>query len=471
MFVAVACAGLRMTFVFVRHQPCYDGGRMPWPRAPLRILGGTAALVLVAGLLGCGKGTHAKPDGGDGSLATPDAQAGWPRSFDVVAVLSGDGSTALPPTSRFTLVLDPGSGLAIAGANGRGAVITVTTDDTRRFRSSVQFYAQDENPNVCSGAEGVRYDGFDVTVTDAGLTGSATGAASISCGDCSFLVPFSATLSGVPDRTPPTLRAAGSALATPFDAFGVRASEPLPVTASARLVADDGATITLIPTVMTGDVPLIVGFSKPDVVLRSGQGYAVTFDGLVDFAGLSDPGGPPLRVGAFPAAPIIPEDGFESVTGNTLGGAMVVTTGEALPTIAGSASLYVGQPGAPGLDASNGRSLLVKLARQPGDTRLRFSYRGVSVGTQPGFSGAIRVGSEGATPGPFESFPGVTGAPEMLTLTVAGSPVYASAVATKDLELPVDATDEVLVSIVPNDFTCGPTRISSGLLIDDLRLE
>ena len=447
---------------------------MPGPRAPVLLtLGGTLARLIIIGasLIGCGKGTQAKPDGGDGSVIPNDVPPVGMRSFDVVAVLSSDGSTKTPATSRFTLVLDPASGRAIVGANGRGAVITVTSDDGRRFRSSNEFWAEDDIADACSGAEGVRYDRLDVTVSAAGLTGSATGAASISCGDCSFFVPFSATLTGATDKTPPTLRAAGVVPTTPFAAFGLRASEPLPATVTARLVGDDGASISLIPTVMDGDVPLVVGFTKPDVVLRAGQGYVVTLDGLVDFAGLADTAGPPLRVAAFPSAAIVSEDGFEAVTATTLGGAQVVRTDGALPPIAGSTSLYLGQPGAPGLDASNGRSLLVKLARQAGDTKLRFSYRSVSAGAQPSFSGAVRIGSEGAMPGPYGSFPGIAGTPETLTLTVSGQPVYASAVAAMELALPADVTDEVLVSIVPNDFSCSPARFTGGLLIDDLRLE
>ena len=394
------------------------------------MLAGTLALAVVSWCGGCGKTAQKNPDGGDGSLTmvdagTPDAPATGMRAFDVVAVLRADGSTSLPPTNRFTLVQDLSALRMIAGGNGRGAVVGVTTSDGRTFRSTGGFAVGADNADACSGPEDIRYDSFEVTISNGSLTGTATGAATISCGDCAFMVPFSATLTGAPDKTLPTLRASGAAPATSFDSFSLVASEPLPATATAKLVADDGAAIDLIPQITSGDVPFISAFSKPDVVLRAGQGYVVTLDGLVDFAGQSDKVGPPLRFTAFVAAPTVPEDGFESATGSVLGGAMVMTDG-ALPAIAGHTSLYIGTQGAPALDAPNGRSLAIRLARQAGDTKLRFSYRVVAPQSATLISALVRVGSEGASPGdPIYGIGNMATPTEKLM--VGGNPVFASA--------------------------------------------
>jgi hypothetical protein len=429
---------------------------------------------------GCGKGAQAKPDGGDGSLTTtpdatsiPDALSGARHAFDVTAALHATGGvtgSGLPATNSFTLVLDADARLAIAGGNGRGAVVAVATDDGRTYRSTAPFTVGAPIADGCSGPEDVTYSGFDVTIAGGSLTGTATGNASISCGDCIFVVAFTAKLSGRADATAPTLRASAFLPTTPFDPIAVLASEPLPSTATARLVADDGAAIDLMPTAMDGALPLIVGFTKPDVVLRAGQGYVVTLDGLVDFAGHVPPADPPLRLTSFPAAPVVAEDGFESATGSTLGGAMVMTAG-ALPAIAGNTSLYIGGPGAPGLDASNGRSLSVKLARKAGDTALRFSYRVVAASAQPVFQGAFRIGSEG---GPAGTLVYGIGNPQGTTemLTVAGKAAYASPVAQNDVPLPADTTGEVLFVIEPSSTTCFRGGLgATGLLIDDLRLE
>jgi hypothetical protein len=434
------------------------------------VLAGMLALLAAPWAGGCGSKTQAHADGGDGSFPiTPDAPAGGRHAFDVVAVLRADGSSNLPPTNIFTMVLDVDALRMIAGGNGTAAIVGVTTSDGRTFHSAGTFTVGGDG-TVCSGVTGVQYDSFEVTVAGGSLTGTATGSANISCGDCSFFVPFGATLTGTADATPPTLRGTGFTPANPFDPVGVMTSEPLPAGATARLVADDGAAVDLVPTIVDGIEPLVVGFTKPDVVLRAGQGYTISLDGLVDFAGHTDPSGTPLRLVAFPAAPAVAEDGFESAAGSVLGGAMVMTAGP-LPAIAGNTSLYIGGTGAPALDSSNGRSLMVRLARQAGDTKLRFSYRVVSTVAQAYFSGTLRVGSEGASPGtPVYSFGNAQAVSEMIT--VAGQTAYAGPISTQETPLPADATDQVLLVIAPNIFSCGPRPFANaGLLIDDLRLD
>jgi hypothetical protein len=439
---------------------------------------GTLGLLAIScvGAAGCGKGAEKNPDGGDGSLtmldtATSDAPAKGMRAFDVVAVLRADGSTSLPPTNRFTLIQDLDAPRMIVGGNGRGAVVGLTTSDGRTFQSTGGFAVGEGSPDACSGPENIRYENVAATITDTSLTGTASGSATISCGDCSFMVPFSAILTGTRDKTLPTLRASGPAApATPFDPFSLVASEPLPATATAKLVADDGATIDLIPQITSGDVPFIGSFSKPDVVLRAGQGYVVSFDGLIDFAGQSDNVGPPLRLTSFVAAPTVPEDGFESATGSVVGGAMIMRAG-ALPAIAGNTSVYIGPKGAPGLDAPNGRSLMVRLARQAGDTNLRFSYRVVA--SQPTIlvPATVRVGSEGASPGDaIYAIGNMSNRTEMLT--VGGASVFASVAAVMQVPLPADATDGVLFTIVFNTVSCFPDGLQdAGVLIDDVRVE
>jgi len=422
---------------------------------------------------GCGKASQANHDGGDGSISPGDAFGGGKRSFDVVAVLRGTGipsGNPPPPSNTFTLVLDVDARQAIAGGNGRASVVGITSSDGRTFRSSDEFSVGDASQSACSGQQDVHYQGFEVTVSGGALTGSATGVADISCGDCSFTVPFAATLTGSADKTRPTLHISSAVPVTPFDGFNLTVSEPLPATATARLVGADGTGVDMVPVIGTGAVPLIAEFSKPDVVLRSGQAYFVTLDGLVDFAGNAAVADPPLGLAAFPMAPLVAEDGFESATGTTLGGAMVVTGGAALPVISGSTSLYIGTPGAPGLDVSNGRSLAVHLARQAGDTMLRFSYRIVGTSASPSFPGNVRVGSEGASPGQvIYSFTTPTATD---TLTIGGQPAYAGVATTMTVALPGDATDQVLVDVTPEGFLCGLRGITTGgLLIDDLRLE
>ena len=170
----------------------------------------------------------------------------------------------------------------------------------------------------------------------------------------------------------------------------------------------------------------------------------------------------------FAAAPAAPQDGFESATETTLAGAMVMTDGP-LPAIAGNTSVYVGAAGAPLLESSGPTTLTVRLARQPDDKQLHFSYRVISTTMEASFYGMVRAGSEGALATPTYYWLDAPGPQE--PLTVAGKPVFASPVVTTHLPLPADVTDEVVVAISGVAPSCPPSPPPAGVLIDDLGLD
>ena len=432
------------------------------------------ALAAIPFLVGCGKDGQAKADGGDGASFTPDGAIGpiaGMHAYDVTAVLTASKGPPPGPTNAFTLIVDADARLAIAGGKGRGAKVPLTTTDGRTFRASGGFTVGGD-AETCSGVVEMRYDALEVAVTDRALTGTASGTAYISCGDCSIPVAFTAKLTGTTDETPPWLLAFGLVPASPFDSFEVVASEPLPARATARLIADDGAAIDLVPdTIELATPPIVVGFLKPEVVLRAGQGYVVALDGLVDFAGNAERSAPPLRLAAFGDAPLVPEDGFESaVAGTEVGGALVMAGGP-LPPIAGNTSVYMGSAlGVPRGVAAPVRALSVRLARQAGDTMLRFTYRSVGVAMPPLFSGYLQVGAAGGVPGPaVYSF--AAGGPTE-TVMVGDQPVVVSAASTMTVPLPADVTDEALLVITSSFGECGGVREPpAGLLIDDVTLE
>ena len=121
-----------------------------------------------------------------------------------------------------------------------------------------------------------------------------------------------------------------------------------------------------IPLSVDGIEPLVVGFTKAE---RRPAGRAGLHRLRSTASSTSPvrriPSGTPLRLVAFPDAPTVAEDGFEVRHSQPVGGAMVMTAGP-LPAIAGNTSLYIGGMGAPALDAPNGRSLMVRSARQAG---------------------------------------------------------------------------------------------------------
>jgi hypothetical protein len=426
---------------------------------------GLASLVVMCAV-GCGAKTLT-PDAG--SFVGPALAGGW-RAFDVVAALTGTSNSAassLPASNRFTLIADADQGIVLAGGSGSGLALAASIHgDT--IVSGTTFMVGGESFG-CTPPQSVQYDSLTVTVDEAGsLGGTASGLVNVSCGGCPDSVPFTAVLTGNTDGTAPTLLGPGPV--DPFDPFRLMASEPLPATATARLVAEDGTTIDLLAVIADeGPVPMVLGFYNPGIVLPAGHTYSVPLDGLVDFAGHVNQTALSLPSTPFAPAPLVPQDGFETATGTTLGGAMVMTAG-ALPVIAGNTSLYVGAAGAPLLESSGPTTLTVRLARQPDDKQLHFSYRVISTTMATPFYGMVQVGSEGGLATPTISWLDAVGPAE--TLTLAGKAAFASPILTADVQLQAYVSDEVVVAISGVAPSCGPRPApTAGLLIDDLRLE
>jgi len=446
-------------------------------------------VVLTAGLAAaCSRPSPGRADAG----ATGGNDAGSPvaarQSFDVVATIyvgtldvgdAGAPSTLQAPP--FTLVLDPEAGHAFVGG-GTNVEVPLTTGasgdlDLGPFTVSVV---------ATTISTQVAFTGAEVAASTAALSGTGSGP-SPDCPKC----PFLAQLTGVPDVTPPKLLGFG-APANPFVSFGVGASEPLLPTAAARLVGEDGTAIDLVPAIVSGD--FVTGFDKPNVVLPTGVGLTLGVDQVVDFPGLHASSDPPLRFAYFPTPPLVPQDGFESATGATLGGADVVgasssTDGGTAPDagvggphpISGMRSVYVGGRCAPSpTGAMVDRSLFVRLAVPAGATKLEFSYQfvafaGLRIPGLPAASGTVRVGSVGKTPF-LQELASLNSDVLMSTDPWPdGRSLAVTGVGTEEVALPSDVTSEVLVQI-DADSSCGSSggpvgNLPGGVLIDDLRVE
>src|SRR6185503_18872949 len=134
-------------------------------RKPSTLAAAALGLLVACWSAGCGKKTEAKADGGDGSVTLGDAPVVGRRAFNVVAVLKADGGVSnVPQTNSFTLVLDVAAGLAIAGANGSGEIVGVSSADGRTFHSAGAFTASAGDGSGCSSATQVRYDNFEFSL-------------------------------------------------------------------------------------------------------------------------------------------------------------------------------------------------------------------------------------------------------------------------------------------------------------------
>jgi hypothetical protein len=273
-------------------------------------------------------------------------------------------------------------------------------------------------------------------------------------------------LTGVPDTEAPTLSLAASGNPTdPWASLWVVASEPVPGDQMRPVLRSaTGDVLTFDSTEATDRFFAIL--EKPRLMLRYGEQYQITFDGITDFAG-----NPASWIGdatftTRPPPPFVLPDGFESVTDDTLGGA-VVLSGAGAPTINGARSLYI--PPVASLPASGFvTQLALRLPVSSTSTLVRFNYRIVNPGDMSGVylviasvGGMIETVSLGPTGG--TTTPATIGQDQ-----VAVGPPAPAAIA-----LPPDAHDEVVFArIASQPSSCGgpPPAPVPGIIIDDLRV-
>jgi hypothetical protein len=282
----------------------------------------------------------------------------------------------------------------------------------------------------------------------------------------------SMSLTGVNDTEAPVFLAASVAAdrTDPFSSFTLIASEPLPPDARPMLVGQSG-DFAFVPSTADG---FVATFFQPKLP-RYGEQYRVAVDGVVDFAGNAARVGAgvgstgEIRFTTRAAPPLVAEDGFESATGATLGGAQVIS-GAGAPVIAGTRSLYIPETtnNTAGWSALQQTQLALRLPLAPGDTVVRFAYREVN----PNGFGAtsVLIASPGGTIARAE----LTWSPAMTTSAIIGqSQVELGPLKTAEIALPSDAATEIVIARIAGGITCSnlPVPPFAGLIIDDLRAE
>ena len=419
----------------------------------------------------------ASPDGHDASpdAGSPDASADLTpaftgrRSFFVTSTVTltqpDAQATGVPATHTFTLVLDGDARRAWLGSKQGENVATFTaTGGSLHIDKSVFF-------NFSCGND-VSYDDLTFTLdANGGVTGQARGKVDYIVTDLGGTLDATMSLAGVADTVAPTFTASAASPIDPFTAVDFLASEPLPTTTTAAMIAGDGERVPLASHAANpgndGSVVSILG--TPKVILQFGQTYDVQTSGLTDFAGNQSAGD--LQLTTVAAPPLLAEDGFESATGTMLGGALLLGNGNAA-VIDGTQSLYVpadnAPVGGPGATAA-APPLTLRLALAAGDTVLRFSYRAVGDGVWPAF----QIGSVGAA-ATFVALTRAAAATTMVSLplntTSAVGPVQQA-----EIPLPPTAHGEIFLErYVTGSLGCGgglPFPGYAGIIIDDVRAE
>ncbi|HMF43565.1 MAG TPA: hypothetical protein VKQ32_22985 [Polyangia bacterium] len=423
--------------------------------------GGGPGGVTTAGAGGAGGGIGT--GGAGGTLFTGR------RSFVVTSTLDLGGNpapTGAPTSHVFTMVVDGDMATAILGAGIQGFVSPIQPT-AGGFRVTAPMTL----PIPGAPAWFVYYTDLTFALDPTGLlNGSGSGQLTLNGGGgCNRNYNSAATMSltGTPDTVAPVLTIASAGdLTDPFSSFGVVSTEPLPgQTARPVLRAASGDTVVLSPSFTPSDT-FLTGFDKPAVVLRFGEQYSIDLTGMTDFAGNAAvaPTTDGLGFTTVAAPPLVAADGFESVTGATLGGAQVLS-GAGDPVINGTHSLYVPSetPTTP-----TKTELALRLPVSPGKIVVRFAYRNVNLSSATNTYFAIGSVGGSIVIGLLPSDTGAT-----TTGTIAGTQVLLGPLGTMTIDLPADVTDEIVLERVAQVVACPgfPASPTQGIIIDDLRIE
>lgn len=442
-----------------------------------------ALAAVLLGLAACGSsggGNCGAADGSaaDGGAADGDAAAdgGW-RAFDVTATMTLTPSSdeagswlSFPTAVKLTVAVNPQTGAVTSGGrNGFGwSSLSPAADggfESTSWNANVDF------SDGCGGVASISLDRVTFTIDGETLRGTATGTARYTTSGAMVLMTnLTATLVGVPDVTPPTLSVPEGDV-DPLVRLSLVASEPLPDTASASLEgAPGGDVVPLSDLEISNQSRAAYAFSVSPNELRYGETYTLQADELTDFAGHAL--GAPISFKTRAAPPLVPEDGFESVTGTMFAGAGVLRGGPLMP-ISGQTSLMLntGFGGGFGfLPYDLGPSVAVRLAVSPGDTVVRFAFQLIAPDPvdQATFDGPVLVGTPGGMVGPSRELSATSFT--RTTLPSLGD-IFLSPVSTVEMPLPAGSSGEITFEIVGRTFACMRPPSPTVLVIDDLRVE
>jgi hypothetical protein len=416
--------------------------------------------------------------GADSDASTTDApHAAAYQVTATIDTLTPDPSQGgewdqFPRTATFTLDWDGTSDTGYVGGGGVFSVTSLHARDGGSYEPGGDIWAIGVPFDAdCRGRAILAFDrANELSIDEDGvLHGSATGHAYVRTSAAGLSADAHVTFTGVPDTTAPTFTFPKSPV-DPLAPLAFVPSEALPGADSASVVgAMSGDVVPLAKGLIATASDALADVHVAGIALRYDETYRLVTDALPDFAG-NVPAPVSFTTRATP--PLVPEDGFESVTGTMFGGAGVLNGGP-LPPLAGQTSLLLntGYGGGFGfLPYDLGPSLVVRLTVAPGDTVVRFDSELIAPDPidAASFDGELRIGAVG---GPVSVSHGVAGTEfTKVTLPQLGD-VYVSPVKTIELPLPAGAQGEITFEIVGTIDLCEQPPPPTVLVIDNLRVE
>ena len=407
--------------------------------------------------------------GGGGALdAAWDVAFAGRRSFEVTSHVATGGVEIV---HAFTMTLDPDQRIAIIGTPGDGDVMDVeqTAGGGLRLPLGVGRTIAFSIPAVEACGASIIYDNFSFIIDSSGrLSGTGHGQWATYATGGGTNLPVTMVMEGVPDADPPTLSlVAGGDLADPWTPLWVVASEPLPAGQPRPALRSTGGDFQAFES-QSNNEPFVAVLARPARMLRFGDQYRVTFDGITDFAGHAPTSAASATFTTRPPPPLVTADGFESVTDETLGGARVLS-GAGAPTISGARSLYLAPVDSLGT-GSTVTQFALRVPIAPGNTVVRFAYRAVNPGDTSNIYYVVASvgGPIGTAVLPADVGSATTPA------TIDQTPVTLGPIQTATIGLPASTYVEVVLARTASQPTAcgGPApRPVPGIIIDDLRVD
>jgi hypothetical protein len=469
-FVHLCCSQVGCGKAALSERP--DGGQdtnqlAPCPDSPVAILpdgpvvaipdGGTDGLVPVL------------PDGGT-DMPPAMTAALYAMSVTFAPTDAGTpGAPALAATHDFSVLIDWSANTATTGANGLVKQVALAQNSDGKWTAQEPLAFQLGLYDYPS----LTYSSLAFQRGKDGCTATASGTYYQEQGDAIYSKGFTATMTGVVDRTGPQFAIAPTGDMHPLSFAGVMVNEVLPTGTTAALEAT-GTLLAL--TGLPADSALgVSGFSLPGDS-RAFPSKALAFSTTynlrvlpqpVDLAGNLATGLPSFSTLADPG--LFAQDGFEGPVNAYMVGSVATTDSASLPIPAGSKALAI-----PPFAYSNTCSarFTARMAVGVGATAVKFSIlsyhslTGYPVTIPPSYMFTVAV-PNGDLLSTWDINLKTSPLPNPWTGDLPGSTSNAYGdLQEAELALPSGASGEILFDV---ERLC--TNSASGLIIDNLRVE
>ena len=424
------------------------------------------------------------PDGGadatvpvlpDGGTDTPPAMttALYAMSATLTPTDAGyPGGPALAATHDYSILIDWSANTAISGANGLAKQVALAPSSDGKWTAQEPLNFQ----LGLSGYPRLTYSSLVFQRAQDGCTATASGNYDQAQGDMIFSGGFTATMTGIVDRTGPQFAVAPTGDMHPLTFVGVTVDEVLPTGTTAAL--DAPGTLLALSGLPVDSTLGFSGFALPGTSLAmpsKALAFATTYNlrvlprpvdlaenlttALPSFSTLADPG-------------LFAQDGFEGPVNAYMAGSLAIADGGSLPIPAGSKALAI-----PPFDYTHACSarFTVRMAVGAGATTVKLStlsYRSLTGYPAPNsyayeFTVAVPNGDRLST---YDVNLKTQPSPKPWTGDLPGSTNYAYGdLQGAELALPSGASGEILFDIYR--ICAQPAAPAPGLIIDDLRVE